>query len=292
MRKAAFNAIAGDPFVLRDGGDYWMVDTNEGGWHAVDFDIWHSRDLVNWDGPYKIFRLRDTAWAKDMAWGPCLYQQDGLWYLCYAADQAIGIAVSRDPRGPYRDIPGRPLIEKGAYGIQTIEPCLVADGKDTYLVWGQGKCFIRRISLSPDGVRFTGGPVCLSDEFYYQRSRDPAVFDVSLYNESPDIVRFDGRWLMTWTCYDVRDVRYRVRYAWADDILGPYIQPLEDDYDNVLLRGSGHVQGTGGSCCFTDEKGELYIAYHRYVYPRQGYHREICVDRVEREGRDRLHVTV
>ncbi len=291
MKNPIIDAVAGDPFILRDSDMYYMVDTNEGGWTADTFDLYRSADLENWEGPIKILDLKDISWADSMAWGPCLLKKDGYYYFTFAADQMIGIAVAEKPEGPYRDILGRPLLEKNSRGIQTIEPCLFADDDGrTYLYYGQGKCYAQEIVITPESAEFIGPVVCISDEFYYQRSLRPENFDVTLYNEATDVVKVRGRYLMSWTVYDVRDTRYSVRYAWADDPLGPFIMPVGDDLDNFLLKGSGTSWGTGGSGMFTDRDGRLMIVYHRRKYPFEGYHREICLDEVQVV--DELHLKV
>lgn len=284
MKNPLFYDDAGDPYVLKDGEDYYLVPTCKNpqlGRHV--FQCYHSRDLQHWSQPKTILDLDDVSWAKEKAWAPTMAKVGDHYYFCFCADQQIGIAVSNSPMGAFRDILGRPLVAYEQYGFQTIDPCFfVDDDGRVYLVFGQGKCYFVEMKLTPHSAEFIGEPISLSDHFYWQSSRNENTFDITLYNEAPDLIKVNGRYLLSWSIYDVRDPRYRVRYAWADRVEGPYIQPVDEngELDNILLRGEGERLCTGHAC-ITEYKGELYIFYGRYKMPRQGYSREICCDKVE-----------
>ncbi|MBR3842466.1 MAG: family 43 glycosylhydrolase [Christensenellaceae bacterium] len=282
----------GDPFVLKDGGDYYMVLTSDSQlWQNAAFACYHSKDLKNWSEPKCILDLeQDLTWAKKMAWAPTLLKHDGYYYFCFVAEQQIGIAVCEEPMGKYRDILGKPLLPAWSYGFQTIDPALFKDddGK-CYLLWGQGKCYMQEIELSPTEAKLIGEPKSLSDDFYWQCSQNPENFDTTVYNEAPDLIKWNGRYLLTWSIYDTRDVRYQVRYAWADNVWGPYIQPVDEAHDNILIHGQGKVQCTGHAAV-NEYNGELYLFYHRFAMPRKGYLRETCCDKIHFIDEDHIVV--
>jgi beta-xylosidase len=182
--------------------------------------------------------------------------------------------------GEFEDMLDAPFIRYEQYGFQTIDPCFFKDSDGRiYLLWGQGKCYMAEVYLDPNKAEFIGEPVSISDHLYWQRSTNPNDFDITIYNEAPDLIKYKGRYLLTWSIYDVRDVRYRIRYAWADNVWGPYIQPIDETHDNILIKGQGDIQCTGHAA-ISEYKDELYLIYHRYVMPRQGYHRQTCCDKV------------
>ncbi|MBR2223204.1 MAG: family 43 glycosylhydrolase [Christensenellaceae bacterium] len=189
-----------------------------------------------------------------------------------------------------RDILGKPLLPAWSYGFQTIDPALFKDddGK-CYLLWGQGKCYMQEIELSPTEAKLIGEPKSLSDDFYWQCSQNPENFDTTVYNEAPDLIKWNGRYLLTWSIYDTRDVRYQVRYAWADNVWGPYIQPVDEAHDNILIHGQGKVQCTGHAAV-NEYNGELYLFYHRFAMPRKGYLRETCCDKIHFIDEDHIVV--
>ncbi len=280
-----------DPFVYRDGDDYYMVCTTETvGWEGAVFHIFHSTDLQNWSAPAEILDLKkDVAWADKMAWAPTLVKKDGYWYFVFCGEQQIGVAVCDTPMGHYRDVLGRPLLQRNTLDTQTIDPSLFTDtdGK-TYLIWGSSKCWITEISLSPTDVHLVGEQKCLSNDFYWQRTKEPLVYDPTVFCEGADLILYKGRYLLTWSNYDTRDYRYCMRYAWAQRVTGPYIQPLDDEHDNILIQHKGEIQCTGHGNVI-EKDGELLVFYHRFALPRNDYHREICCDKIVFE--DDVHIS-
>ena len=293
MKNPIVSGYHADPFVYRDGNDYYMVQTTEtNGWEGSTFHCYHSTDLETWSEPAEILDVKkDVSWANRCAWAPSLIKKDDHWYFVFVAEEQIGIAVSDSPMGKYTDILNRPLITKEDYPkVFPIDPSLFmdVDGK-TYLLFGNGRAMICEIFLSPNEVYLVGEAKCLSHDFFFQRSLNPNDRAPWVYVEAPDLIRVGERYLLTWSCYDTRDPRYCIRYAWAQRVTGPYIQPLDEDHDNILIHRKGEIQCTGHGNIF-EKDGSLYLAYHRFALPRNDYYREICCDKVEFE--DDLHLFV
>ncbi|MDO4292333.1 MAG: family 43 glycosylhydrolase [Eubacteriales bacterium] len=289
MRNPIIPQKAGDPFILHEGDNYYMTATGGGQKGLQEFVCWHSKDLQHWSEPVTILELSEVTWAKTNAWAPSMVEKDGWYYFAFCADQQIGIAVCKEPMGRYRDLLGRPLIAKQDYDFQTIDPAFLkdADGQ-IYLAFGQGKCMVSRIELTPGSAALTGELVCLSDALYDQRSVDRKKEDKSIYNEAPDLIRIGDRYLFSWAIYDVADYRYGVRYAWSRSPMGPYIMPLDFDHDNILLQGRHDITGCGHACV-TEYQGEYYIVYGRHGQNRlDGFGRDMCCEKITFE--DELHL--
>jgi beta-xylosidase len=122
---------AADPYVLHDpaSGFYYAYSTEgaDPGWY---YAIYRSADLVTWEKlPRGALRQSDPKqWGNDWFWAPEVYanRRTGLYFLFYAArsdankqrwfgyadfeePSKIGVAVSRSPEGPFRNISGRPI---------------------------------------------------------------------------------------------------------------------------------------------------------------------------------------
>lgn len=290
MKNPIIPGYHADPFIYRDGSDYYMVLTTETTGDAI-FQCYHSTDLQNWSEPAEILNVtREISWANNLAWAPSMVKKDGYWYFVFVAEHKIGVAVCESPMGKFRDVPNKPLIASGVCGEYTIDPSFFKDvDEKVYLVWGNGKCILSEICLSPTDVHLTGEAMCLSDEFFLQRSMDLGKRDNSVFSEAPDITFHNGRYLLTWSCYDTRDYRYCIRYAWANRVTGPYIQPLDENHDNILIRHCGEIQCTGhGNPVHMN--GQLYLSYHRFALPRADYHREVCCDPIVFEDSVHIHV--
>ncbi len=283
MRNPIIPQDAGDPYILKDGTDYYMTATGGGDIGLNGFVCWHSKDLENWSDPVTILDFKDVSWANTNAWAPSMVEKDGYYYFAFCADQQIGIAVCNSPMGTFRDILGKPLIAKTDYDFQTIDPCFIKDDDGTvYLAFGQGRCLMSRIELTPDSAAFIGNMECLSELIYRQDgapSPHPELKEV--YNEAPDLIKIGERYLFSWAIYDVLDYRYAVRYAWARHPMGPYIMPLDYDHPkNILLEGRHDITGCGHACV-TEYNGEYYITYGRHKKDRtQNFGREMCCEKI------------
>jgi hypothetical protein len=120
---------AADPYVLHDAASgYYYAYSTEGadpGWY---YAIYRSADLVTWEKlPHGALRAKGQ-WGNDWFWAPEVYRnpRTGLYFLFYAAKadakakqwfgyssfeepSKIGVAVSRSPEGPFRNIARRPI---------------------------------------------------------------------------------------------------------------------------------------------------------------------------------------
>ena len=72
---AIFRGDWPDPTILRDGEDFYMTHTPFD--YAPAFEIWHSRDLVNW-----VSIGAAKAESVD-AWAPDLVKANGKYYIYY-----------------------------------------------------------------------------------------------------------------------------------------------------------------------------------------------------------------
>ena len=120
-----------DPFVLFDeASGYYYAYSTEGADPGYHFAIYRSPDLATWEHlPGGALRAgQDGDWAHDWFWAPEVYHNPatGLYFLFYAGrmnrgvaehfrypdfEEAskVGVAVSRSPAGPFRDIAEAPI---------------------------------------------------------------------------------------------------------------------------------------------------------------------------------------
>ena len=71
-----------DPFVLTRNGQYYLYGTRGATcWGPADgFDVYVSRDLENWDGPFECFHNDGTFWADRNYWAPEVHEYHGKLY--------------------------------------------------------------------------------------------------------------------------------------------------------------------------------------------------------------------
>ena len=97
-----------DPFVLVHEGAYYLYGTRGATcWGPADgFDVYVSRDLEDWDGPFVCFHNDGSFWADRNYWAPEVYYYQGAFYMFASfknPDVHRGTAVLRaeSPLGPF-----------------------------------------------------------------------------------------------------------------------------------------------------------------------------------------------
>jgi xylan 1,4-beta-xylosidase len=265
-----------DPYVMQDGEDYYLYPTKDStDWQYNKFFVFHSKDLIHWEGPILALDLDNVTWANHCAWAPGVTKYNEKYYMYFSAESQIGVAVSDSPLGPFVDLIGKPLIKSNEYGCQSIDadPFIDDDGQP-YLLWGQGKCWI--VPLEDDMFTFKSEPVLLSNQIYEAKQKDNSEEDKSVYNEGPHLKKYQGKYWLTWSNYDTRDPRYQIAYAFSSNIYGPYEVP---DY-NRLTAPSDHRFGTGHATLSVFQE-QWYLFYHRLVNHKTSKLREVCCTAVQ-----------
>ncbi len=276
-----------DPEILysEQDGKYYIYPTTDGipGWGGSRFKAFSSTDLKTWKNEGVILDLKDVSWAKKNGWAPCIIekkQADGSYkyYFYYTAEKQIGVAVADRPTGPFRDS-GKPLIGKelpdGAKHGQNIDPDVFTDpvsGK-TYLYWGNYFMAVCELNDDMVSVRLNTTRLLIENDDYY--------------SEAGYVFYRDGYYYFTWSKNDTRSPEYEVRYVRSKSPVGP-IDPSES---TVILskRPEAGIFATGHqSVLQLPGKDEWRIVYHRFRFPDgitmgrdAGYHREVCIDRME-----------
>jgi large repetitive protein len=252
-----------DPQVALFGDTFYIYPTTDGfaNWTSTSFSVFSSTNLINWSNRGVILDLqKDLTWATDQAWAPGIALKGGIYYLYFAAAQQIGVAISTSPTGPFKDALGHPLIRKGLYGMQSIDPYVFIDDDGTaYLYFGSGGA--RVVKLNADMTSFTGAPQNITP---------------SGFNEGSVMFKRSGTYYFMWSEHDTRSVTYQVAYGRAQSPLGPFnrigVILQEDPTLGILATGHNSILSIPG-------RDEYYMVYHRFAIPGgDGYHREVCID--------------
>ncbi len=257
-----------DPNIVAIGDRYYVYATTDGyeGWGGTHFEVWESPDLATWTNRGTILALgTDVSWASEHAWAPAAIERDGKTYFYFTAEQSVGVAVADSPTGPFREILGRPLVDKRDYGDgQQIDPAVFVDTDgQPYLLWGNT----------------TGYVVPLDDTMAgYDSAEVRVVEGIDDFREALFLVERHGTYYLSWSVDDTRSEDYRVAYATGPSVHGPWTNRgviLAKDLEQGI-RGTGHhsilqVPGTD----------DWFIAYHRFAIPDgDGTHRETTIDRL------------
>lgn len=286
----ALPGLWADPNIAEFDGRFYIYATTDGmpEWGATAFYVWHSDDLRTWERtPAPILVLGpggNVPWASGKAWAPTILERDGRYYLYFCGfdprlgSHGIGVAVAEDPLGPFAPDP-EPMItnqEEVRVG-HAIDPAAFTDPVSgrSYLFWGNTSAIFAELSADLRGLV-------------------PGTFTkpegLELFSEGIFMNYRGGIYHLTYSIGDTRWREYRVGYATAMDLAGPWTSHgviLEQRPDQGIF-GTGHssilnVQGTD----------EWLIVYHRFARPDgDGMHRETVIDELRFDPGSGLMLTV
>lgn len=265
-----------DPEAAIFQDQYWIYPT----WSApyeqqVFFDAFSSPDLIHWSKHEKIMDTISVKWAKRAIWAPAIIQKDKKYFLFFGANDiqndstagGIGVAVSDDPGGPFKDYLGKPLIGKFYNGAQPIDQFVFEDTNGNYYIiyGGLGHCNIAYLKNDFTGfIPFADGKVFkeITPENYVE---GPMMF---LRNSIYYLMWSEGGWT---------GPNYSVAYAMATSPFGPFKR-----VGKILQQDSSVATGAGHHSLFHNIKNDnWYIVYHRRpLGETNGNHRVVCIDKM------------
>ena len=237
-------------------------------------DAFSSTDLVHWTRHRKVISQEDIPWLRQALWAPSVVEKDGTYYLFFGGNDmhekgegGIGVAVSDNPAGPFKDALGRPLIDEVVNGAQPIDQYVFLDDDGTYYMYYGGWRHCNMVKLGDDLMSL----VPFEDGQVYKEITPEG------YVEGPFMLKRDGIYYFMWSEGGWTGPDYHVAYAMADNPFGPFERIgtiLESD--PAVATGAGHhsvIKGTG--------KDEYYIIYHRHpLGARDGNNRVVCIERL------------
>ncbi len=237
-------------------------------------DAFSSPDLVNWTRHPRVLDIKDVDWAAYAVWAPSAVTANGKYYLFFSANNildnsqlgGIGVAVSDQPEGPFRDALGKPLIGQIHKGAQPIDQMVFQDDDGQFYLYYGGWKRCNVVKLSKDLLSlepFADG------EFYKE------ITPHEDYVEGAFMVKRKGTYYLMWSEGEWTGPDYSVAYAMASSPLGPFKRIGKIlQQDTKIARGAGHhsvvnIPGTD----------DWYIVYHRRpLGSNDGNHRLMAIE--------------
>lgn len=272
-----FTGWYADPEAVIFKNEYWIYPTFSAPYNKQVFmDAFSSQDLISWKKHERIVDTAAIKWAKRAMWAPAIVEKKGKYYLFFSANDiqndkehgGIGVAVSDKPSGPFKDLLGKPLIDKFHNGAQPIDQFVFKD-KDGqyYIIYGGWRhCNIAR--LKDD---FTG----------FEKFSDGTTFreiTPESYVEGPFMFIRNEKYYFMWSEGGWTGPDYSVAYAIADSPNGPFKRIGKIlQQDPKIATGAGHhsvIQIPG--------KDEWYIIYHRRPLTETDRNSRVtCIEKME-----------
>lgn len=236
-------------------------------------DAFSSKDLVTWTKHPHVLDIENVKWAAYSVWAPSITKKDNKYYLFFGANDiqndnqpgGIGIAVSDNPAGPFKDYLGHPLVNKFYNHAQPIDQFVFKDTDGQYyLIYGGWKhCNIGKLNKDFTGfVPFDNGELFKS------------ITPENYVEGSFMIVRKNKYYLM-WSEGDWTGPDYSVAYAMSDSPMGPFKRIGKIlQQDAAIATGAGHH-----SVINIPNTDDWYIFYHRHpLNTTNGNHRVTCIE--------------
>lgn len=281
----------GDPSVLVDGDTVYLYvghDVSVGEtYNIIDYSVYSSKDLKNWDYHGAVFTTEDISWANDQnsAWAGQVMERHGRYYLYYCTwdrtskgKQSIGVAVADNPTGPFKDI-GKPLVKGTTTEPQTsnwndIDPTAWIETDDKgvehrYLAWGNGKLYVCELNEDMISIKDLNGDGKITATEKDTNGDDVAV-DSPLYGdiickksptsytEAPWIYRrkdANGKPYGKYYLFYAYGWREQMAYTTTDDLLTGTFEPGRIIMEPAATSNTNHM-------AVFDFKGKTYFIYH------------------------------
>ncbi|PTY05578.1 glycoside hydrolase [Opitutaceae bacterium EW11] len=290
-RNPVWPGYLADPFVLRSGGEYYAYGTgsDEGNGRQPDgrvFPVLRSRDLANWTFVGGALEPLSGS-GQTRYWAPEVAERDGVFYLYYAADMRLRVAVATHPAGPFRDA-GRDLFPDEPFSIDASPFRDPADGR-WYLYFAKDFFDERAgtgtavVELADDMISTLGEPRTVvrasSDWQIFERNRTwyNRTWDAWHTVEGPFVVEHDGQYFCFYSGGRWEGPDYGVSYAVAAHPMGPFRDEWSHEGPAVLRGRPGEVLGPGHNSIVLGPDGRaLFVVYHAWDAAQTA--RRMCID--------------
>lgn len=254
---------------------YWIYPTYSDVYEKqVFFDCFSSHDLITWTKHERILDASEVKWAHKAMWAPSVIKKENKYYLFFGANDVhqgevggIGVSVSDQPQGPYKDLLGKPLINDIVNGAQPIDQFVFKDDDGTHYMFygGWGHCNVVKLNAG-----FTALQAFPDGEMYKEVTPDG-------YVEGPFMFKKDGKYYFMWSEGAWGGSDYRVAYAISEHPLGPFKRigvVLKEDAK--VGKGAGHH-----SIMHNPVSDNWYIVYHRRPLSETAANNRVtCIDRM------------
>ncbi len=279
-----------DPAPMVYNGKVYLYTTHDedgSTWFTMnDWRLYTTDDMVNWTDHGAILSYKDFSWAQMNAWAGQCIERNGKFYLYVPITDrnhknAIGVAVSDSPYGPFIDPLGKPLIQNSSADIDPT--VFIDDDGQAYLLWGNPVCYY--VKLNEDMISYKGEIHQFPNtiESFGKRTKDDPRRPTT-YEEGPWLYKHNSLYYLIFAAGPIPE---HIGYSTGPGPLGPWT------YRGVLMPTQGRAFTNHPG--IIDYKGHTYFFYHDGALPGGGgFTRSICVEeaRFNKDGTIKpMHMT-
>ena len=246
--------------------------------------VFTSRDLVEWEGPFTVFTIPEGFWADRDAnpWAPEGHYYQGKYYIFttfnawkeklderpgrpFISKRASQVLVADSPMGPFKPFANKPHTPDGE---MTLDASLFVDdeGQPWMLYcheWVQlGDGLIKAIRLKDDLSETIGEPITLLNAGDFEWTKKTVNYRGTPYpgavTDGCYIYRtWNGSLVLLWSSWSKeRQYVQTIATSPSGKLEGPWIHPAEP----LLWDDRGH------GMIFRAFDGRLFLSLHRYFH--------------------------
>ena len=236
-----------------------------------DWRCYCTTDMVNWTDLGSPLSYKEFSWARsNSSWAGQCIPRNGKFYFYVPINQqrggnAIGVAVSDSPTGPFSDAIGKPLLAGNGYIDPTV---FIDDDGQAYLYWGNPNLYY--VKLNEDMISYSGNinKVPLTTESFGVRTRDDRP---TQYEEGPWLYKRNDLYYLIFAAGPISE---HISYSTSSSPTGPWT------FGGIVMPTQGRAFTNHPGVC--DYKGNTYFFYHNGALPGGGgFKRSVCVEQLE-----------
>lgn len=276
-----------DPFILpmeNEDTYYLYGSTDKDIWKdkATGFDVYHSKDLEYWEGPFHAFRPPAGFWSDTNYWAPEVHEYKGKFFM-FATFKAEGVCrgtqilVADNPLGPFVPHSDGPVTPRE---WECLDGTFFIDNNDNpWMIfcheWVQiSDGTVCAIQLSQDLDKAIGEPIQLfsASEAKWPESKTHRIYGDGFVTDGPFLHRCrNGALVMIWSSFSNDQYAQGVAVSESGDVLGPWKQQSEPLYES----DGGH------GMIFTTFEGQVMLTLHS---PNQSPNERVVFIELQEEG--------
>lgn len=223
-----------DTFYIFCGHDEGVKNTS--GWILNGWHVLSSADMVNWTDHGDVLSVKDVTWLNaKQAWAAQCVYRNGKFYFYICDSGEIGVAVSDNILGPYKDELGKPLISNATSGAcpgdDNIDPSVfIDDDGQAYIYWGTDG--VARQAKLKSSMTEIDGTITVPQ-------------GVSKFFEASWVHKKDKTYYYSYAAYNSSGKSWpsNIDYATSDSPLGPWTyKGTLNDYAGTGTNHSGIIQ--------------------------------------------------
>lgn len=283
-RNPLWDGALADPQAFKAGDAWYAVGTGAAP-DGNQFSVLKSKNFTDWEFVRGALPPLKKEGFKDY-WAPEIAERGGKFYLFYAADMKMRLAVSEKPEGPYEDV-GKYLFPDLKFSIDG-HPYQDPQSGRWWLFFAKD-FFDQRpgTALAMVGLGDDMMPVgeqttvlrAFADWQIYERNRPlyDKVWDAWHTVEGPFVIYRDKRYHCFYSGGNWQTPGYGVGCAVADKIEGPYQDKNSPDSAGVIKTVPEKLIGPGHNSVILGPDGKTWFnVYHSWNPERTK--RQICMD--------------